>query len=118
MRTKLGWIRDCWSLLVTYLSSRVTSKGLFDDFWEAGPVFNVFLPKDRPSGRSRGSGFVRFKTDWDANRAIQRLEGRVIDGSRIGVQMARYQDHNQKKAFHSSVYTDKKQVFKPVDQGD
>ncbi|RWR97867.1 nuclear pore complex protein NUP205 [Cinnamomum micranthum f. kanehirae] len=33
-------------------------------------------------------------------------------------EMARNQDRNQKKAFHSSVYTDKKQAFKPVDQGD
>lgn len=111
MRTKLGWIRDCWSLFVTNLSSRMTTKGVFDVFWEAGPVFDVFFPKDRTSGRSRGFGFVRFKTEWDANRAIQRLDGRVIDGSRIGVQMARYQDRNQKKAFHSSIYTNKKQVF-------
>ena len=89
MGTKLGWIRDCWSLFITNLSLRVTSKDLFDVFREAGPVFDVFLQRDR-SSESRGFGFVQFKIEWDANRAIQRLDGRVIDGRRIRVQMARY----------------------------
>lgn len=42
MGTKLGWIRECWSLLVTNLSQRVTTKILFDVFREAGPVFCLF----------------------------------------------------------------------------
>ena len=89
MGAKLGWIRDCWSLFITNLSSRVTTKDLFDVFREAGPVIGVFLPRDR-SSESRGFRFARFKTEWDANRTIQRLDGRVIDGRRIRVQISRY----------------------------
>lgn len=54
-------------------------------FREAGPVFDVFLPRNKKSGRGREVGFVRFKTEWDANRAIQRLDGRIVDGRRIVV---------------------------------
>lgn len=49
------------------------------------------------SRRSRGFGFVRFKTEWDANRAIQRLDGRTLGGRRITVQKARYLDCGIKK---------------------
>lgn len=70
----LGWIRDGWSLFVSNLSPATTTKNLFDVFKEAGPVFDVFLPKDKITGKGRGFGFVRFKTEWDANKAIQRME--------------------------------------------
>ena len=63
MGTKLGWIRDCWSLFVTNLAQATTTKDLFNVFKEAGLVFDVFLPKDRRSGQGKGFGFVRFKTE-------------------------------------------------------
>ena len=82
--TNLGRIRDCWSLVVSNLSPVVMSKDLFEVFRKAGPVFDAFLPKDKFSGRSRGFGFVHFKTEWDANKAIHNLNGRLIGGRRIG----------------------------------
>lgn len=51
MGTKLGWIRDCWSLFVSNLSPVVTTKDLFDVFREAGPVFDFFWPRDILSGK-------------------------------------------------------------------
>eukprot|EP00268_Persea_americana_P060228 TRINITY_DN7477_c1_g1_i5.p1 TRINITY_DN7477_c1_g1~~TRINITY_DN7477_c1_g1_i5.p1 ORF type:complete len:335 (-),score=59.40 TRINITY_DN7477_c1_g1_i5:653-1657(-) len=45
--------------------------------------------KSRSSGKGRGFGFVRFKTEWDTNRAIQRLNGRILCGRKIGVQIAK-----------------------------
>ena len=92
MGARLGWIRDCWSLFrlfITNLAPVTTRKDLFEVFKEAGPVFYVLLPKDRSSGKGRGFGFVRFKTEWDANRAIQRLNGRIVCGRKIGVQIAK-----------------------------
>eukprot|EP00268_Persea_americana_P059851 TRINITY_DN7393_c0_g2_i2.p1 TRINITY_DN7393_c0_g2~~TRINITY_DN7393_c0_g2_i2.p1 ORF type:complete len:273 (+),score=44.60 TRINITY_DN7393_c0_g2_i2:1124-1942(+) len=97
MGSKLGWIRDCWSLFVSNLSPTVTTKILFDVFREAGPVFDVFLPKDKTSGKGRGFGFVRYKTEWDANRAIQRFDGSLVYGRRIWDQKARLIDRNAKK---------------------
>ena len=80
MGSKLGWIRNCWSLFVSNLSSSVTSKVLFKVFKEAGPVFDVYLHEDKVSGVGRGFGFVHFETKWDANCAIQRLNGRFVVG--------------------------------------
>lgn len=87
MGTKLAWIRDCWSLFVTNLAPATTTKDLFDVFKEAGPVFDVFFPKDRSSGGGRG--FVRFKTERDANTAIQRMNGRIVCRRKIGVQIVK-----------------------------
>lgn len=50
MGMNLGWIRDCWSMFVTNLSSEVTIKDLFVVLQEAGPVFDAFLPKERVIG--------------------------------------------------------------------
>ena len=66
----LGQIRACWSLLVLNLSPAMTTEDLFDVFKEACPVFDVFLPKDNITGKGRGFGFVRFKTEWDARAKL------------------------------------------------
>ena len=58
MGLNLAWSRDCWSLFVTNLAPSVTTKVLFDVFQEAGPVFDVFLLKDRITGKGRGFGYV------------------------------------------------------------
>lgn len=58
MGLNLAWSRDCWNLFVTNLAPSVTTKVLFDVFREAGPVFDVFLPKERITGKGRGFGFV------------------------------------------------------------
>lgn len=42
----------------------------------------------------REFGFARFKTEWDSNRAIQRLNGRMFGGRRIGVQKEKNSDRN------------------------
>ena len=67
----------------------VTTKDLFDVFREIGQVFNVFSPKDRLDGRGKGFGFVQFKTEWDANKAIRSLNGPMVGAGRIGVQKAK-----------------------------
>lgn len=54
----------------------------------------IFLPKYRSTGKGRGFGFVRFKTEQDANRAIQTLNGRVVCGRRFGVQIAKVLNKN------------------------
>lgn len=92
----LRWIRDCWSFFVTNLSPVVTTKDLYGHFREAGTVvFDVFVPKNNSSGASRGFGFIRFKTEWDARKVIKLSNGRSIGGKQISVQMAKYDNHNQ-----------------------
>ena len=70
----------------------MSTKDLFEGFREAGPVFDAFIPKDRSSGKGRGFGFVRLKTEWDANRAIKLWNGRALPGRKIGVQQSKVPD--------------------------
>lgn len=65
---------------------------MFEVFKETGPVIDVFLPRDNVSGVGRGFCFVHFKSEWDANCAIQRLNG-------IGVKKAQYAKHNMQTDF-------------------
>lgn len=77
-------------LFVSNLAPNVTSKDLYAHFHEAGVVFDALVPQDKQSGGSRGFGFVCFKTEWDARKAISSLHGRLIGGCKISVQMAGY----------------------------
>jgi len=45
-----------------------------------GPVMNVYIPKDKQTGMSRGFAFVVFRWHEDAAFAIQSLEGKALDG--------------------------------------
>lgn len=90
----LQWIRDCWSLFVLNLPSIVSTKALYDLFREVGFVFDVFVPRHKSNGVSRGFGFVHFKTEWDARKAISLFHGRVGGGNCISVQMAEFDNRN------------------------
>lgn len=56
------WIRDCWSLFVSNLSSNVKARDLYCHFREAGIVFGVFVPRNKQNGVSSGFAFIRYKT--------------------------------------------------------
>lgn len=55
-------------------------------------MFDVFVPKNKVMGESKGFGFVRFKTD--ARKAINLLHGRNVGGKKITVQMAKNINRN------------------------
>ena len=41
---------------------------------------------------------MRFKTEWDATRAIQKLNGKLVKGKKIGVQKVKYFESSVKKS--------------------
>ncbi|KAG8047787.1 hypothetical protein GUJ93_ZPchr0008g14055 [Zizania palustris] len=83
-------IRDTFSLLVLNISFRTTADDLFPLFDRYGKVVDVFIPRDRRTGDSRGFAFVRYKYAEEAQKAIDRLDGRNVDGRNIMVQFAKY----------------------------
>lgn len=93
-RTDLWWIRDCWSFFVSNLPHNVTLKELHGLFRENDFVFFVFVPKNKVTGASIAFGFVRFKTEWDARKSINLLDGHLVGGKRISVQMVKYENRN------------------------
>lgn len=84
----LKWIRDCCSLFVSNLPKNMISKELFEHFHEVGVVFDFFSPKNKSNGVSRGFGFVRY--EWDAQKAINLLNGHMVGGEKILTQMGKY----------------------------
>ncbi|PON81891.1 Splicing factor-like protein [Trema orientale] len=83
-------ISDTYSLLVLNITFRTTADDLFPLFDKYGKVVDIFIPRDRRTGESRGFAFVRYKYADEAQKAVDRLDGRVVDGREITVQFAKY----------------------------
>ncbi|XP_038990181.1 serine/arginine-rich splicing factor SC35-like isoform X1 [Phoenix dactylifera] len=69
-------IRDTYSLLVLNISFRTTADDLFPLFDRYGKVVDVFIPRDRRTGDSRGFAFVRYKYADEAQKAVDKLDGK------------------------------------------
>ena len=60
-------------------------------FAEVGTVDSVSLVRDRETGRSRGFGFVEMASPEEAQAAIDRWDGKELDGRTLSVSFARPQ---------------------------
>ncbi|KAJ8754864.1 hypothetical protein K2173_015376 [Erythroxylum novogranatense] len=89
-------ITDTYSLLVLNITFRTSADDLFPLFDKYGKVVDIFIPRDRRTGDSRGFAFVRYKYADEAQKAVDRLDGRVVDGREITVQFAKYGPNAEK----------------------
>ncbi|KAH9321705.1 hypothetical protein KI387_016344 [Taxus chinensis] len=89
-------IKDSYSLLVLNITFRTTADDLYPLFDRYGKVVDIFIPRDRRTGDSRGFAFVRYKYADEAEKAIERLDGRNVDGRDIIVQFAKYGPNAEK----------------------
>ena len=78
------------SLKVDNLSYRITPEELKPIFERYGEVGDVYIPRDRFTKESRGFAFVRFFDRRDAEDAMEKMDGYVLDGREMRVQTARY----------------------------
>ena len=76
-------------LYVGNLAFGVTNKDLEELFAEAGICESVAIISDRATGQSRGFGFVEMGSNADAQKAIQQLDGRELQGRALKVNEAR-----------------------------
>ncbi len=76
-------------LYVGGLSYDTTDDGLRAFFEEVGTVETASVAVDRYSGRSRGFGFVEMSSSDEARKAIQQLNGKMLDGRTLTVDEAR-----------------------------
>lgn len=60
-------------------------------FSEAGNVVSASIISDRMTGRSRGFGFVEMATEAEAQAAIDKWDGKEMDGRTLSVSFARPQ---------------------------
>ncbi|CAN6486451.1 unnamed protein product [Victoria cruziana] len=74
-------IKDTYSLLVLNITFRTTADDLFPLFDRYGKVVDIFIPRDKRTGESRGFAFVRYKYADEAQMAVDRLDGTFISFS-------------------------------------
>ncbi|KAF9623759.1 hypothetical protein IFM89_005266 [Coptis chinensis] len=72
-------IRDTYSLLVLNITFRTTADDLFPLFDKYGKVVDIFIPRDRRTGDSRGFAFVRYKYGEEAQKAVERLDVQGVE---------------------------------------
>ncbi len=77
------------NIFVGNLSFGVTEDSLRAAFEAYGNVDRVSIVKDRDTGQARGFGFVEMGDDGEANRAINALNGKELDGRAMNVNEAR-----------------------------
>lgn len=75
-------------LFVGGLSWNTTTENLKAAFEAHGPVPDAIVMTDRETGQSRGFGFVTFANDADADKAVEALNGTLLDGRPIRVDVA------------------------------
>jgi RNA recognition motif-containing protein len=75
-------------LYVGNLSFNTSRDTLEQAFSVAGEVQDVGMPMDRETGQPRGFAFVTMATEQAAQTAIQKLNGKDLDGRQIKVNEA------------------------------
>ncbi|CAL1376654.1 unnamed protein product [Linum trigynum] len=70
------------------LDPQMSEELLWELFVQAGPVVNVYVPKDRVTNLHQGYGFVEFRSEEDADYAIKVLNMIKLYGKPIRVNKA------------------------------
>jgi len=74
---------DPTKLIVNFLPQTVTSARLKELFSTYGTVEDANVVSDRLTRASRGYGFVKFATEENARRAIEMMDGVIIDKEKV-----------------------------------
>jgi RNA recognition motif-containing protein len=75
------------SLFVRNISYRTTEDALRQYFSQAGDIVKVTIPVDRETKRPRGFGFVQFRNQDEAQKALE-LDGSELDGRQLFVSLS------------------------------
>lgn len=82
---------DPTTLFIDGLPQGISKQWVSDIFAEHGRLEDVYLSKKRRPSNSSIFGFVRFRNENDAKKAIEKLNGRVIKGKKMSVAIAKYE---------------------------
>jgi cold-inducible RNA-binding protein len=88
-------------LFVGNLSFNTTENDLQDAFAAHGTVTEANLMVDRSTGRPRGFGFITMGTPEEAQKAIDALNGKELDGRALTVNEAKPREEGRSGGHHS-----------------
>ena len=91
------------NIYVSNLGFSVQDEDLREYFAEYGEVTSAKVITDKFTNRSRGFGFVEMPDEDAAQKAIKELNGAVVEGRSISVNVARPREErsNNKRSFSS-----------------
>jgi len=89
-------------MYVSNLSFHTTDEDLRKLFAQYGTVSSAKVITDRETGRSRGFGFVEMSSDAEAKAAIEKLNGRDLNGRSVSVSEARPRENRENRSFSNS----------------
>jgi RNA recognition motif-containing protein len=87
-------------LYVGGLPYSTTEDSLKEMFVQAGKVESAVIIMDKMSGRSKGFGFVEMSTDEEAQKGIELLNGKEVEGRTLTVAEARPMEDRPKRDFN------------------
>lgn len=76
------------NIFVANINFRTKKEDLSAAFGEFGEVTSVKIIRDRETGRSKGFGFVEMANDDEGQRAIEGMNGRMLDDRELVVKAA------------------------------
>ncbi|KAK4763366.1 hypothetical protein SAY86_009134 [Trapa natans] len=71
---------------ISFSSTELTFKEAFSKY---GEVLEASIIRDKDKGRSKGYGYVTFATSHDAIKALDDMNGKLMDGRVVFVDLAR-----------------------------
>ncbi len=89
-------------LYVGSLSWNTTDSTLAAAFAQAGTVTSAKVIMDRETNRSKGFGFVEMASAEEAQKGIELLNGKDLDGRVIKVNIAKPMEAKPKRSFNSN----------------
>ncbi|KAF9651021.1 RNA-binding domain-containing protein, partial [Thelephora ganbajun] len=81
-------------LFVGNLSWNTVEDTLWDAFSEYGEVNSIRLPTDKESGKPKGYGYIEFSAVDSAQKAIDAMNGKELDGRPIRLDFSQPRDLN------------------------
>lgn len=85
------------NMYVSNLGFNTSENDLRKLFEAFGQVASAKIITDRETGRSRGFGFVEMASQADATQAMNKLNGKEVEGRTISVTVAREKENRQDK---------------------
>jgi len=77
------------NIFVGNLAGSTTEETLRDLFLPFGTVLDTILVRDRDSGTLRGFAFVQMESGEEAAKAVAALNGTVLEGRSLRINLAR-----------------------------